>query len=221
MSNYFEGFPREYIDFLWELRMNNNTQWFAENRERYNALVKDPMKLFSEEMTERLNSMGMGVTFTAYISRANRDIRFSKDKSPYKDRRWVVFNFGENRWQEKCCFYFEIAPEGYSCGMGLWDAGAAYMERYRRKLSAKPATVKKLDKKLKGQDIFAPESRMYKKNFAPEGVDKEIAHWYQYRNLGFTSEYKITDSLFDRRILDEVQAGFEFLKPFFVFFKDI
>ncbi len=47
-----------------------------------------------------LNSMGMGETFFPSVSRANRDIRFSKDKSPYKDRMWTVFNYGEGRWQE-------------------------------------------------------------------------------------------------------------------------
>ena len=56
MTKYFDGFPREYIDFLWELRMNNNTEWFNENRERYDLLVKKPMKLFADEMCERLNN---------------------------------------------------------------------------------------------------------------------------------------------------------------------
>ena len=127
MGKCFEGFPKEYIDFLWELRMNNNAEWFNENRERYNSLIKEPMKLFSDEMTERLNKDGMGETFYPAISRANRDIRFSKDKSPYKDRKWVVFNYGEGRWQRKSCFYFEIAPEGWSCGMGFYEAESEYM----------------------------------------------------------------------------------------------
>lgn len=221
MGNHFEGFPREYIDFLWELRMNNNTQWFSENRDRYDSLVKVPMKLFADEMTERLNGMGMGETFKPNISRANRDIRFSKDKSPYKDRRWVVFNYGNGRWQDKCCFYFEIAPEGWSYGMGLWEAGSAYMERYRKKLSADPSAVKRLDKKIKGQEVFLPDGGMYKKNFVPEGADRSIAHWYQYRNLAFTSQYRISDSLFERVLLDEAQEGFKFLKPFFMYFKEI
>ena len=76
MTKYFEGFPREYIDFLWELRMNNNTEWFNENRERYDLLVKKPMKLFADEMCERLNNAKMGETFRPSISRTNRDVVF-------------------------------------------------------------------------------------------------------------------------------------------------
>ena len=221
MGKYFEGFPKEYIDFLWELRMNNNTEWFSANRDRYNTLLKEPMKLFADEMAERLNSMGMGETFFPAVSRANRDIRFSKDKSPYKDRKWVVFNYGESRWQEKCCYYFEIAPEGWSAGMGFYEARSDYMARYRNKLTADPAGLKRLDARLKKQDIYQPDVQMYKKNFTPEGVPDGLGRWYQFKNLAFISQYRIEETLFDRSILDEVQEGFEFLKPFFMYFKDI
>lgn len=221
MGKYFEGFPKEYIDFLWELRMNNNTEWFSANRDRYNTLLKEPMKLFADEMSERLNSMGMGETFFPAVSRANRDIRFSKDKSPYKDRKWVVFNYGESRWQEKCCYYFEVAPEGWCAGMGFYEARSDYMARYRKKLTADPAGLKRLETRLKKQDTYLPDVKMYKKNFTPEGVSGELSKWYQFKNLAFTSEYRIEESLFDRTILDEVQEGFEFLKPFFMYFKDI
>ena len=68
MDRYFDGFPKEYIDFLWELRMNNNTEWFSANRDRYNNLLKEPMKLFAAEMTERLNGMGMGERFKRQVA---------------------------------------------------------------------------------------------------------------------------------------------------------
>ena len=80
MNDEFKGFPKEIIDFFWELRMNNNTEWFRENKDRYDTLVKTPMKLFSDEMAERLNNMKLGESFVPAISRANRDIRFAKDK---------------------------------------------------------------------------------------------------------------------------------------------
>ena len=221
MTKYFEGFPREYIDFLWELRMNNNTEWFNENRERYDLLVKKPMKLFADEMCERLNNAKMGETFRPSISRTNRDVRFSKDKSPYKDRKWVVFNYGEGRWQEKNCFYFEISPEGWTSGMGFYEAGSEYMARYRKKLAADYAAVERLDKKLAAQDFFKPDGNFYKKNFTPEGTPENLRKWFQMKNIAFTSDYRIEEGLFDRSILDTVERGFEFLKPFFKYFKNI
>ena len=221
MDKYFEGFPKEYIDFLWELRMNNNLEWFSENREKYNMLIKEPMKLFADEMTERLNRMGMGETFFPAVSRANRDIRFSKDKSPYKDRKWVVFNFGTGRWQEKCAFFFEISPEGWCMGMGIYDTHTEFVTKYRNKLSADLAGALKLEKLLSKQKEFVSDSRMYKRNYAPEGTDERLVKWYSYKNPAFVTGYKISDELFSRDILDEVEKGFKFLKPFFMYLKDI
>ena len=174
MNDEFKGFPKEIIDFFWELRMNNNTEWFRENKDRYDTLVKTPMKLFSDEMAERLNNMKLGESFVPAISRANRDIRFAKDKSPYKDRKWVVFNYREGRWQGKICFYFEVAPEGWCCGVGSYESDSAFLTRYRNKLAADNAAVERLEKKLAGQSFFKADTRLYKKNFIHEGTPKNI-----------------------------------------------
>ncbi|MEA4972024.1 MAG: DUF2461 domain-containing protein [Candidatus Metalachnospira sp.] len=221
MAKYFEGFPPEMIDFFWELRMNNNAEWFNENRDRYDTLAKEPMKLFAEELCKKLNNMGLGEVFVPSISRANRDVRFSKDKSPYKDRKWVVFNYGEGRWQDKVCFYFEVAPEGWCCGCGTYCADSAFMARYRKKLSANSAVLKRIDKSISEQNYFKADVSMYKKNFTPESVDKDIAKWYQYKNIALISDYSISNELFSHEISDIVEEKFKFMKQFFMYFKDI
>lgn len=63
----------------------------------------------------------------------------------------------------------------------------------------------RLNKKMKGQKTFHPDVKMYKKKFAPEGTPEELKEWYQYRNLAFSSDYKIDESLFERSLLDEVR----------------
>lgn len=221
MGKCFEGFSSETIDFFWELRMNNNSVWFNENRDRYSVLVKEPMKLFAAELCEKLNNMGLGETFVPSISRANRDIRFSKDKSPYKDRKWVVFNYGEGRWQDKVCFYFEISPEGWSCGCGIYRAESSFMARYRKRLSSNKEELKRIDKMILGQNFFKADVEVYKKNFVPEGVDNNIAKWYQYRNISLNSNYNMDENLFSHDIIDVVEDKFKFIKPFFIYFKGI
>lgn len=221
MNDEFKGFPKEIIDFFWELRMNNNTEWFRENKDRYDTLVKTPMKLFSDEMEERLNNMKLGESFVPAISRANRDIRFAKDKSPYKDRKWVVFNYREGRWRGKICFYFEVAPEGWCCGVGSYESDSAFLTRYRNKLAADNAAVERLEKKLAGQSFFKADTRLYKKNFIPEGTPKNIEKWFQFRNVAFASDYRMDEELFTKDILDVVEEKFKFLKPYFLYLKDI
>lgn len=201
--------------------MNNNFEWFNENKARYDMLAKEPMKLFANEICTNLNSMGFGEVFVPSISRANRDVRFSKDKSPYKDRKWVVFNYGEGRWQEKVCFYFEIAPEGWCCGCGIYCADSAFMTRYRKKLSSDLVTLKRINKMVSSQDYFKADVNVYKKNFVPGGTDESISNWYQYRNIALTSDYRMDNELFTHEIADMVTQKFKFIKQFFMYFKDI
>ena len=52
----FTGFPREMIDFLWELRFNNNKEWFNANRDRYKLLLKEPMDAFAAQLGEEIYS---------------------------------------------------------------------------------------------------------------------------------------------------------------------
>ena len=105
--------------------------------------------------------------------------------------------------------------------MGFYEAGSEYMARYRKKLAADYAAVERLDKKLAAQDFFKPDGNFYKKNFTPEGTPENLRKWFQMKNIAFTSDYSIEEELFDRSILDTVEKGFEFLKPFFKYFKNI
>ena len=88
-NEIFEGFPKEMSEFLIELRFNNNKEWFDLNRNRYFDLVKEPMDLFSNELNDELIKK-TGIKTIPSVSRINRDIRFSKNKEPYRDHRWVI-----------------------------------------------------------------------------------------------------------------------------------
>ena len=221
MGKYFEGFPKESIDFLWELRMNNNTEWFAANRDRYERLIKEPTALFAEETAERLNKVGSKETFKPILSRINNDVRFSKDKTPYKDRKFIIFNWNESKWRGNCCFYFKISPEGWLCGVGFYNAGSKYMERFRKKMDADPQGIGRIDSLFRGQSKFVRDKSVYKKSFAPAGADENIAKWYQLKNISFATVPQVTDSLFSREILDETEKNYRELMPFFEYFKDI
>ena len=77
----FEGFTAETIDFLWELRMNNSREWMEENRDRYKRVLKEPFDSLAAALVAESIAFG-GREMKCSVSRINRDIRFSKDKSP-------------------------------------------------------------------------------------------------------------------------------------------
>ena len=124
----FTGFTPQTIDFLWELRMNNHKAFMEENRQRYQTVLKEPFDCLTKELIQRIEEIGKGMPRQASISRINRDIRFSKDKSPYRPKRWMVLHDGKQAgtdWKCQPVFYFELTPEAYYTGMGLYDSTPA------------------------------------------------------------------------------------------------
>ncbi len=79
-------FTVDFIDFFKELSQNNNKKWFDQNRKRYEVSVKTPFHNFVEKMIKKIqaNDPEVKITPAESIFRINRDIRFSKDKTPYK-----------------------------------------------------------------------------------------------------------------------------------------
>ncbi|HEX9059303.1 MAG TPA: DUF2461 family protein, partial [Clostridia bacterium] len=86
-SNHFTGFERKCIDFLADLKENNNKQWFDENKPIYLEYVIKPLQSLIEDLSPVLMSIDPLIITTPFIgktiSRINRDTRFSNDKSPY------------------------------------------------------------------------------------------------------------------------------------------
>lgn len=80
-------FQQDYLDFFQELGQNNSKAWFDENRKRYEASIKKPFKQFTLDLTEAVQDLYPDIDLADKfnIMRINRDIRFSADKTPYKD----------------------------------------------------------------------------------------------------------------------------------------
>ena len=79
-------FSSDYLEFFKELAPNNNKDWFDKNRKRYIDSVKEPFKKFVTDLIQEISKVDDEVQIEAKdaIFRINRDIRFSKDKTPYK-----------------------------------------------------------------------------------------------------------------------------------------
>ena len=90
----FDGFSAETFRFLLEIGFNNNADWFEANRKRYEQFVRDPMRrLAAALMPTALDIDGnFNPSINASVSRIRRDTRFTKDKSPYRDRKSTRLN---------------------------------------------------------------------------------------------------------------------------------
>ena len=107
------------MKFLRGLQRNNKKEWFESNRERYETHVKRPLQLLVEEVDARLGEVAPEIVGDPKRSvfRIHRDVRFSKDKSPYKTQAAVWFRHrdaghtvGTRAVHGGAGFYFEIGP---------------------------------------------------------------------------------------------------------------
>ena len=209
-NEIFEGFPKEMSEFLIELRFNNNKEWFDLNRNRYFDLVKEPMDLFSNELNDELIKK-TGIKTIPSVSRINRDIRFSKNKEPYRDHRWVVFKRNEGQWKTKPVLFFEIGADYYSTGMGIYDAKSDYMNSFRKKIDANMSEFERIAKKYhNGKYKFLGDK--YKKKFAGDRSDI-VNEWYMRKSVGLEYTAPIDNIVLSRDIIDLCLKEFMYLLP--------
>lgn len=220
----FTGFTPETIDFLWELRMNNNKEWMAENKERYQKVLKEPFDALSKELAERFLEGKKDLRMDYSVSRINRDVRFSKDKSPYKARKWMVLKepmTTAQQWTGRPVYYFELMPERFEYGMGFYEGKPAYMQAFRKKVDAAPEIFQRLAAETAAQKEFVLYGEEYKRPMGKGGHAPAVMDWYRKKTFGLTASYEISDVLFQPELVGFVVSGWEKILPMYQYLRDI
>jgi uncharacterized protein (TIGR02453 family) len=109
----FDGFPREAIGFFRQLARHNNREWFQAHKDVYERACREPMK-------QLIASLGADPASTK-ITRINRDLRFSRDKSPY--RTYIAAGVRGS--------YVSLSTAGLYVGAGIYEPEPAALERFR------------------------------------------------------------------------------------------
>lgn len=126
-------FEKDFVDFFEELEKNNNKEWFDENRKRYLKNIKKPFEDFVTDMIAELALDDFNITMQAKdaIFRINKDIRFSKDKSPYKLHMAAHITVGSKKDTFYPGFYMQLGREGVSLGGGIYMADKDTIQSFR------------------------------------------------------------------------------------------
>ncbi len=132
----FRGFPPATFEFLEGIHAHNEKAWFDANRELYETGYVAPARAFVEEMGPRLTTIAPEVKYEAKVngsmSRINRDIRFSKDKRPYKEHLSLWFWHGARRQWDVPGFWFELTPRHLQLGVGIYMLRGEALDAYRQ-----------------------------------------------------------------------------------------
>ena len=188
MSGMFQGFSPEAVEFLWQLRFNNERGWFEENKTRFHTLVDAPLRTLAAQVQEETVRLHPGVPLNLRVSRIYRDARRLHGKGPYKDHLWFTLCRPVEDEGAAPAFYFEIAPEYYSTGMGFYAATPLTMAKLRARIDRDSAPMEKLSRRLNGQKRFVLEGEEYRRPRGDRGA--LLNPWYNRRciSLNWTRE---------------------------------
>jgi uncharacterized protein (TIGR02453 family) len=134
---HFNGFPSEGLQFLKQLKRNNNREWFNEHKTTYEESVRKPMQQLVELLADELSKFAPEIQASPKTSlyRIYRDTRFSKDKSPYKTHVAAVFPPRALGKHEGAGYYFHISPGELLVGGGLYMPAAEDLKAVREALA--------------------------------------------------------------------------------------
>ncbi len=142
-------FTPALFKFLRELRANNNRDWFQANKGRYEASVKDPALHFISEFGPHLAKISPHFSADprpvgGSLFRIYRDVRFSKDKSPYKTAVGIQFRHKTGRDAHAPGFYLHLEPGEVFAAAGMWHPDGPSLKAIRDAIVADPARWKRV-----------------------------------------------------------------------------
>lgn len=145
----FEGFPKDFFAFFRELKKHNERSWFEDNKQRFRDSVQVPMAEFIGAMAPRLRQITKNFVADprpngGSMFRIYRDVRFSKDKRPYKEHAACHFRHAAGRDVHAPGFYMHFAPDEVVFGGGMWMPPPDALAKVRDAIAKNPAAWKKV-----------------------------------------------------------------------------
>lgn len=223
----FQGFTDETFEFFMAIQFNNNTEFFHDNHDWYVRAVRNPCMALATALSDVMAEIDDGIELrpNRVVSRINRDLRFSRDKSPYKDYMWLKLrrpapSEDENdHSRANPGFYFDISARESSFGMGFYEESKPHMNGFRRRLITEPETFLKLWRPLQGD--FVLHLNAFKRMKRPENLNPEVDMWYPIRSFWFTRDIEDFGLLKSPALVDFLADGFRRLAPFYRYIRDI
>ncbi len=209
------------IKFLKDLKKNNTKEWFDKNRKTYEAAKED----FAQLVDTVIQQFGKKDTSIATLTakdcmfRINRDVRFSKDKSPYKSNMGASFSKGGKK-VIAAGYYFHCEPGQAFVGGGLWMPDADVVKKVRQEIDysfdvfSKIIKNKKFVAQYKGLEI-SDETSLTRE---PKGYEKDNPAIQFIKLKSWLAVTSLTDAdLIDKNLTKKIVTSFEALQPLIEF----
>lgn len=210
------------LPFLKKLQVNNNKEWFEENRPHY-AKAKEEFEAFVQEIIGGIRKFDPRIEdlqAKQCIFRINKDVRFSKDKSPYKNNMGASINPGGKKSLE-AGYYLHVQPGASFLAGGVYMPMPDKLAAVRQEIDYNPEPLLKILKSASFKKYFKGIDEDDKLKNPPKGYDKEHEHVELLKNKHFVVSHPLSDKDFsDAKIKTTIISGFKAMHPFLEYLRN-
>lgn len=217
----FQGYSDETFEFFMAIRFNNNRPFFQDNRDWYLRAVREPSIALAEDLADVAEDLDPDLERRSYrvVSRINRDIRFTKDKSPYRDHVWLSFHHTEENKGKLPGLFFEVNDNGGAYGMGFYRSNKPLMDALRGRILARPSEVAEIYGPLAKDFQFYGE--INPRIVIPDAVPAELRALYASKNFYFEREITDFDLIRSPELAQVLRSDFKRFKPLYSLIHDL
>ena len=206
------------LKFLADLKKNNNKEWFDANKKNYENAKNDFLE-FAQTIIAGVSSFDDNIAKANLdpkkcITRLNRDVRFSADKSPYKTNFFLILNQGGKN-SNNACYYLQLQPDSSFAGGGVYMPMPPDLQKFRQEIDYnfiewKKIVESKSFKKVFNDGVQAPETL----SRPPKGFDANSEALEYLKMKGYFTTTKITDTeIKSKNVIKTILDSFETAKP--------
>ncbi len=209
--------PKTTFEFLKKLKKNNHRDWMQANKKTYLANEK-ALKAFYAAVTDRLNEEDE--IEKVKVFRINRDIRFSKDKTPYNVHRSA--SFSRSGAHRRGGYYLRLEPGNSLMAGGFFSPESKDLLRIRKEFETDDQEIRAILANSDFKKAFGGFNTEYQVKTAPKGFDKQHPAIDLIKNKSFFVKHSFTDEeVFAPDFLDHLIYHYQLLRPYFDYMSDV
>ena len=211
----FQGYSNETFEFFMAIRFNNNRAFFQENRDWYLRAVREPSLALAQDLNALIEEIDPDMERRPHraLSRINRDVRFSKDKSPYRDHVWMAFRRPSADRGGMPGLYFQLEAEGGEYGMGFYHENREILDALRARIAQRPDEMLALLADLSKDYQLYVDQRV--RLTIPEGLPDALVPIYRARSLYLFRRIEDFDLIKSPELVQALAAGYRRLAPLY------